>query len=98
MENLDHNETYLRRKTEQLRQWDGVIDKLTVRADKAVDKGRTDLQHHIIKIKVKKARTEVILRKLQQPDNENWNTLKAAFEKSWRELRETFLKASAKPK
>jgi hypothetical protein len=98
MEDLNNRESYSLRKTEQLRQWEGVIDKLTVRAEKAVDKNKTDLQHHIIKIRVKKARTEAILRKLQQSDNGNWDLLKGAFEKSWQELRKTFLKASAKPK
>jgi len=93
-----HKESYLHRRAEQLRQWERVIDKLSSRADKASGKHKTELRHHIVKIEVKKARTEVILRQLEKAENGNWHEIKAVLEISWRELRESFLKASAKSK
>ena len=98
MKNLINKESYLLRRAEQLHQWERVIDKLMSRADKAKNGSKVELQHHIVKIWVKKARTEVKLRHLREAGNGKWNDLKADLEKSWGELRETFLKASARPK
>jgi hypothetical protein len=98
MENTKNKESYLLIKVKQLKQWERVIDKLISRAQQAKDKRKTELLHHIIKIKVKKARTEVKLRQLKNEKNGKWNRLKGDFEKSWGELREAFLKASARPK
>jgi hypothetical protein len=98
MENHKNKESYLQRRIQQLQQWERVIDKLISRADLAKDKRETELRHHIVKIQVKKARTEVILRHLQEEGNGKWDEIKASLEKSWVELREAFLKASAKPK
>jgi hypothetical protein len=98
MENHKNKESYLQIKAQQLRQWERVIDKLISRADKAKDKRETDLRHHIVKIQVKKARTEVILRHLHEEGNGKWDDIKAGLEKSWMELREAFLKASARSK
>jgi hypothetical protein len=97
MENLKSKEFYLQRKAEQLRQWERVIDKLTSRADNAEDKNKTNLHHHIAKIQVQKARTMDILEQLQKAENENWDNFKINLEKSWTDLREAFLKASARP-
>jgi hypothetical protein len=96
--NLKNKESYLYRRTEQLRQWERVIDNLTLMADKASGKRKTELLHHIIKIRVKKARTEVILRQLREAEDCKWDELKTILEISWRELRQSFLKASAKSK
>jgi hypothetical protein len=98
MENLKDKESYLQRKAQQLRQWERVIEKLISRADRAKDKRETELRHHILKIQVKKARTEAKLRQLQEEENGKWDDIKAGLEKSWVELREAFLKASARPK
>jgi hypothetical protein len=98
MKNPKDKESYLQRRAQQLSQWDRVIEKLISRADRAKDKRETDLRHHIIKIQVKKARTEVKLRQLQEAETGKWDDIKAGLEKSWVELREAFLKASAKPK
>ena len=98
MENLINKESYLLRRAEQLHQWERVIDKLISRAERAKDRSKTELHHHIVKIWVKKVRTEVKLRHLKEAGNGKWNDLKADLDKSWGELRETFLKASARPK
>jgi hypothetical protein len=98
MESLKNREFYLHRRAEQLRQWERVIDKLIVRADKASDKSRKELRRHIARIKVKKASTEVKLKHLQEEGNGNWDALKADLELNWVELRKAFLRASAKPK
>ena len=98
MENLKDKESYLQRKAQQLRQWERVIEKLISRADRAKDKRETELRHHILKIQVKKTRTEAKLRQLQEEENGKWDDIKAGLEKSWVELREAFLKASARPK
>jgi hypothetical protein len=91
-------EIYLERRIKQLKQWDRVIEKLKSRADKANDKTEEDLRHHIVKIQVKKARTEVRLRQLQNEDDNKWAFTKAGLEKSWLDLRNAILRASAKPK
>ncbi len=98
MEYSKDKELYLQKRTKQLLQWDRVIDKLKLRAAKAEDKRKTDLDHHIIKIQVKKARTEVKLRQLIRASNEMWDEIKNGLEKSWLDLRKAFLKASAKSK
>ena len=98
MENIKNRESYLQRRAEQLRQWERVIDKLISRADKAKDRSKTELGHHIVKIQVKKARTEAKLRQLHEAGNEKWDDIKADLEISWVELREAFSKASARPK
>lgn len=98
MRNLINRESYLQTKTKQLLQWDRVIEKLISRADNTADRGQTEIRHHIIKIQVNKARAEAKLRKLQKENNGNWNDIKADFEKSWNELRQSFLKASTRSK
>ena len=98
MDNLTKRESYLQRKAEQLQQWERVIDKLISRAEKASGKSETDLRHHIVKIRVKKEGIEVKLGQLQEAGNGMWDFLKADLEKSWVELREAFLEASAKCK
>ena len=90
------NETYLQRRTIQLSQWQRVLDRLISRAVKAEGKSRRDQHHHIIKIQVKKERAEVKLRQLDRASNKIWEEIKTGMEKSWKELREAFLKASAK--
>lgn len=97
-EHSKEEKSYLKRRTIQLRQWERVLDKLISKADKAKDKRRRDLHHHIIKIQVKKDRTEVKLRQLIRASHEMWDEIKAGMEKSWRELREAFLKVSTRPK
>jgi hypothetical protein len=89
------NESYLQRRAIQLRQWQRVLDRLISRADKAEGKNRRDQHHHIIKIQVKKDRTEVKLRQLDRANNKIWDEIKTGMEKSWKELREAFLKATA---
>jgi hypothetical protein len=98
MENLINKESYLLRRAEQLHQWERVIDKLISRDERAKDRSKTELHHHIVKIWVKKARTEVKLRHLKDAEKGKWNDLKADLEKSLEELREAFLKSSTKPK
>jgi hypothetical protein len=92
------NESYLQRRAAQLHQWQRVLDRLISRAVKAEGKSRRDQHHHIIKIQVKKDRTEVNLKQLSRAGNKMWDNIKIGMEKSWKELREAFLKASARPK
>ncbi len=98
MKKHTNKEIYLQRRAQQLIQWERVIDKLKLRADKSEDKSKTDLNHHILKIQVKKARTEVQLRQLQKAENGNWDDLKTSLEQSWTDLRRAFIRASARPK
>ena len=98
MEDHKNKESYMQRKAQQLIQWDRVIDKLQARADKAKDKSKSDLHRHIIKIKVIKARTAVILNRLRNADNGNWDNIRMDLEKSWGLLRRAFSNASVRPK
>jgi hypothetical protein len=98
METTGDKASYLHRKTAQLQQWERVMDKLIARAADDKDSSNTELRHHIVKIRVKKARLEANLRQLQETENGNWDDIKAGLEINWVELREAFLKASAKPK
>ncbi len=88
----------MQRKAQQLIQWERVIDKLQARADKAKDKSKSDLRRHIIKIKIIKARTAVILNRLRNADNGNWDNIRMDLEKSWGLLRRAFAYASVRPK
>ncbi|MEJ2544076.1 MAG: hypothetical protein P8Y99_08405 [Calditrichaceae bacterium] len=92
------NKSYLQRRTIQLRLWQRVLDRLISRAVKAEGKNRREQHRHIIKIQVKKDRTEVKLKQLSGASNKMWDNIKMGMEKSWKELREAFLKASAKTK
>jgi len=98
MEDHKNKESYMQRKAQQLMQWERVIDTLQARADKAKDKSKSDLRRHIVKIQVIKARTAVILNRLRNADNGNWDNIKADLEKSWGLLRKAFSNASARPK
>jgi hypothetical protein len=95
--NFKNKNSYLRRKSEQLLQWERVIDILRSRADKAKDKNKIEIHNQIGKILVLKARCEYKLKQLQQAGNEKWVDFKASLENSCIELREAFLKASLKP-
>ena len=97
LKNHKNKEAYLRRKLQQLQQWERVINILRSRADKSKDKSKTELRDHIRKILVLKARYEYKLRQLQQAENSKWDYLKTRLEKSWLELRDAFLKASSRP-
>jgi len=98
MEKNQNKESYMQRRTQQLQQWDRVIAKLIARADKAKDIRQKDLRHHILKIQVLKARTEVKLRQLREVDNGDWDIIKTGLENNWTTLRKAFLKASARAK
>ncbi len=87
--------SYLDRRTEQLRQWEPILGKLILRAEKAPNKSETELHHHIIKIQVKKARIEAKLKALRKAGKGEWDDLKIGFENSWKDLRQAFLKSSA---
>jgi hypothetical protein len=94
MENTDCKELYLQRKAQQLMQWDKVVDKLKTREAGAVMKFKTDLQHHILKIQVIKARTEAKLRNLRIADKSDWDASRQEMEKSWLRLRLAFSRAA----
>jgi len=96
MENPEEKKSYLRERAEQMRKWDKIIDKLIVRSGKAKNKDNTELRHHIVKLQVKKARTDFKLRQLQEAGKEKWDDLKTGLEKNWVELRKAFSKASTK--
>ena len=95
LENLKSKELYIQRKSQQLRQWEHVINLLRARADKSKANNKSELRKHIGNILVKKARSEYKLKLLQQASNEKWNASKTGLEKSWLELRASFLDASA---
>lgn len=88
-----NNEFYLQRKTELLQKLEYVIDKLILKADKAEGKHKTNLQHHVIKIQVKKARTDVILRKLKRKEYKDKEQLKDSLEISLKDLKKAFSKS-----
>ena len=64
------------------------------RANKAGDTNKTEIYHRISKVLVNKARSEHKLWQLQNVGNEKWNEIKAEVEKSWVELRNSFLDTS----
>ena len=94
MDTQKNKKSYLDKKSEQLQQWDKIIDKLIKRANNQRDDHHTELRHHIVKLQVKKARTEVKLIQLKEAGKEKWDVLKTGLEKNWLELREAFSKAS----
>jgi len=94
MENSQNKESYLHRKTDQLRQWERVIDRLVSRVDKADDGSKTKLQNRLTKILAKKANTEIVLKQLHDTGNEKWDNIRAVLEQNWLELREAFLETS----
>jgi len=98
METQENKKSYLDKRSEQMQRWDKTIDKLIKRANKQKDADHTELRHHIVKLQVKKARTEVKLLQLGEAGREKWDILKAGMEKNWTELREAFLKASKRGK
>ena len=98
MINNTDKKSYLNRRTKQLRQWEPILEKLMLRAEKAQDTSKTELRHHIVKIQMKKARTEVKLRELRKAKKGEWDDLKTGLENSWKDLRKAFLKASANAK
>ncbi len=87
------NQIYLQKKDELLQKLESVIEKLTSKMEKSEGNNKTNLQHHIIKIQVKKARTDVILRKLKGKGDENLDDLKINLDISLKELRKAFSNA-----
>jgi len=85
-----NHEFYLESKTALLQKLESVIDKLIFKADKAEGKHKTILQHHVIKIQVKKARTDVILRKLKRKEHKDKEQLKDSLEISLKDLKKAF--------
>ncbi|MEJ2053249.1 MAG: hypothetical protein P8X42_04950 [Calditrichaceae bacterium] len=90
--------SYLQKRTRQLHQWQRVLDRLIFRAVKAEGENRREQHNHIIKIQVKKDRTEVKLKQLTGINDKFWDEIKSGMDKNWKELRAAFLKASAKTK
>jgi hypothetical protein len=90
-----NNEFYLQKNTDLLQKLESVIDTLILKAEKAEGKHKTNLQHHVIKIQVKKARTDVILRKLKRKENEEQDDLKNNFEISLKKLKKALSNASS---
>jgi hypothetical protein len=88
----------LQKSTDLLQKLESIIDKLIVKADKAQGKNKTNLQHHIIKIQVKKARSAVLLRKLKGKENEEKDDLKNNLEISLKELKKAFSNAKSMSK
>ena len=93
MESLKKRESYIYRRTEQLQQWDCVIERMKARAIKAKDQSKIDLLHHIVQIQVKRVRIAVNLKNLKETKNEIWDDMKSDIEIKWRELRNAILKA-----
>ena len=87
------NQFYLQKRSELLQKLEYVIDKLILKAAKAEGKNKTNLQNHVIKIQVKKARTDVLLRKLKGKGDESWDDLKINLDISLKELRKAFSNA-----
>jgi hypothetical protein len=96
LKNLKSKESYLKRKSEQLHQWERVIKILSIRSNKSEANNKSEIRVHIGNILVQKARSEYKLKQLQQASNEEWNSTKTGLEKSWIELRAAFLIASAR--
>ena len=78
------------RKSEQLRQWERVLDKLILRAQRADDTVRSGQLNQIEKIKAEKLSIEDQLKQIEVSGEEHWETEKAYFEKRWKELRNVF--------
>jgi hypothetical protein len=53
MNNMNNKESYLQRKSDQLQQWERVMDRLIARAKKTEDKKKVQLLDQIEKIKTK---------------------------------------------
>jgi hypothetical protein len=90
MDNMHNKKSYLLRKSEQLRQWDRVMENLLVRAHRAKAKEKSVLLKQIKKIKAKKVSIENQLQQVAASGEEQWESDKAAFEQSWKELRDAF--------
>lgn len=82
--------SYLKRKTEQLHQWERVIDNLIDRANKTEDKERSEIFNQIENINVKKKSIENQLKRFKVSGDKNWQKEKVNLEKSWKELRNAF--------
>ena len=87
---MDNKRSYLLRKSEQLRQWQRVIDNLMVRARKDDVTAKAGLLNQIDKIKAKKVSIEDQLKQIAASGEEQWETDKALFEQRWKELRKAF--------
>ena len=80
----------MRRKAEQLRQWERVMDNLIDRAKKSEDKKKSELLNQIGKIKAKKTNIENQLKRIKESGENDWQKEKDGLEKSWKELRNAF--------
>jgi len=94
MENPFSKENYLQRKAEQLKQWERVLEKITLRVEIANDKNKPVIRQHIKKIRTLKSQTEFILEQLQKADNERWESSNINLEKNMENLRNAFLESS----
>jgi hypothetical protein len=97
MHNSHNKKSYLLRKSEQLRQWDRVLENLIVRAQKANESQKSFQMNQIEKIKAKKVSIENQLKKIEASGEEQWEIDKAGFEKSWKELRNAFSDTTTSP-
>jgi len=92
------NDIYFKKRTEVLKKLEFLIKKLILKAEKAQGKNKTNLLHHVIKIQVKKARTDVILRQLIKNENQqDLDDLMVNLGISLRELRKAFSRAIVIP-
>ena len=54
MENLMNKELYIQRRTQQLQQWERVLNKLISRVDKTKDQNNTELFHQVFLLLINK--------------------------------------------
>ena len=94
MNNKNSNRFYLQRKTNQLKQWEKVLDKIILRAEISNDKNKSIILRQINKIQTLKLKTENILGQLKQAENERWHTSNTNLEKNFENLRRAFLESS----
>jgi division protein CdvB (Snf7/Vps24/ESCRT-III family) len=94
MDNNKFNQIYLNKKSEQLRKWNRVIERLINKAQEANEAGKDLIHEHIKNIQVQKSKIENILDQLQTAENERWDISKTNLDNNWMTFRESILKAS----
>ena len=93
---MKERKEYIDKMADQLKSWDNELSRYQEKANKLSGDAKNQYQESITNLKERKDRLQEKLDNLRQSSDNAWKELKAGFEKSWSDLRESFSKARNK--
>jgi hypothetical protein len=91
---MGHRDEYQRKMEAELREWQGRLDILKAKADKAGAEARLEYLERIEALRAKQQEVQQKLGQLQAAGEDAWDDIKAGLETAWSDFRQALDSAS----